>query len=52
MYGEKRLLDQIVSFGAGDAQKLVDTVMDDLDVFAAGVPQFDDITILVIKEQR
>ena len=52
MYGEKRLLDQIVSFTDGDAQKLVDTVMDDLDVFAAGVPQFDDTTILVIKVEQ
>ncbi len=48
-FGEARLLD--VLRGARDApvEVLIDSVFDAIDRFAGDAPQFDDITMLVVR---
>jgi phosphoserine phosphatase RsbU/P len=48
-FGEARLLETIQRTGTGDAQALVDAVVDAVRRFASGAVQSDDITIMVIR---
>jgi PAS domain S-box-containing protein len=49
MYGEERLL-QVVRDNAGrSSEEILEAVFGGVDEFCAGEPQFDDITLMVIK---
>jgi serine phosphatase RsbU (regulator of sigma subunit) len=48
-YGEERLKELVASSSASSAQGLVATCIDDLDVFRAGAPLLDDLTLMAIR---
>jgi sigma-B regulation protein RsbU (phosphoserine phosphatase) len=48
-YGIERLKAVVASAGHKPARDLVDTIIADVDYFRAGVPQPDDLTLLVMK---
>jgi sigma-B regulation protein RsbU (phosphoserine phosphatase) len=47
-YGERRLMAEIHAHGAGSVVGLVDGICRDVEEFAAGAPQSDDITLVVL----
>src|ERR1700722_17130278 len=47
-YGERRLMAEIHAHGAGTAMSLVDGICHGVEEFAAGAPQSDDITLVVL----
>ena len=47
-YGERRLMAEIHAHGAGSVVSLVDGICRDVEEFAAGAPQSDDITLVVL----
>ncbi len=49
-FGEERLIDVLRSTGAQPAEMIVARVFEAIDEFAGGTPQFDDITLLVLKK--
>jgi len=48
-FGDERLLDLLVRSRTQPAAAIVDRVFEAIDQFAAETPQFDDITILVLR---
>jgi sigma-B regulation protein RsbU (phosphoserine phosphatase) len=48
-FGEARLLDALASAGGQPAEKVIDRIFGAIDAFAGGAPQFDDMTILVVR---
>lgn len=48
-FGEERLLDLVIGSHAESAAAIVDRVFEAIDAFAEGAPQFDDITIMVVR---
>lgn len=49
-YGVERLVNFVTDIGAtGNADQIRDAILTDVDKFAAGYPQKDDITIIVIR---
>jgi sigma-B regulation protein RsbU (phosphoserine phosphatase) len=50
-FGDQRLIDLLVPSRAEPANVIVDRVFDAIDQFAANAPQFDDITILVLRRR-
>ena len=48
-FGTERLVDVLRSTSALPAMEILDAVFDAIDNFAAGAPQHDDITMLVLK---
>lgn len=50
-YGERRLQDVVRSKRDGSASAILDGVLDDLQRFTGGMPQQDDITLVVINRQ-
>ena len=49
LYGEERLLACLTENYSLEPEKLIRAVRADIDTFAAGAEQYDDITILVLK---
>jgi sigma-B regulation protein RsbU (phosphoserine phosphatase) len=49
LYGEERLENLLTSVQSADAVRIVNTVVDDVNLFARGVAQSDDITLLFLK---
>lgn len=49
LYGKNRLNEQLITKQKDTAQQLVDRVIEDVRHFAAGAPQHDDMTLLVIR---
>jgi sigma-B regulation protein RsbU (phosphoserine phosphatase) len=49
MFGEARLLRSLQPLARAPARRLVDTVFEEVDAFAGGAPQSDDITVLAIR---
>ena len=49
LYGEKRLLNCLEKNYTLPAEELLKAVRADIDAFAAGTEQYDDITMLVVK---
>jgi serine phosphatase RsbU (regulator of sigma subunit) len=47
-YGEQRLL-QVIRRCNCSAQETLDVILDDLDHFTGGMPQADDVTLLVVR---
>ena len=48
-YGDQRLLQAVQAHAGQSAQTLVQTIIHLVDEFAAGAPQADDMTLLIIK---
>jgi serine phosphatase RsbU (regulator of sigma subunit) len=48
-FGEDRLLDVLRASREAPAEVIVARVFEAIDAFAAGAPQFDDITLLVLR---
>jgi sigma-B regulation protein RsbU (phosphoserine phosphatase) len=51
MFGDERLIQIIHAHPLASAQELLDAIMAQVTTFAGGVPQADDITLLVIRCQ-
>jgi serine phosphatase RsbU (regulator of sigma subunit)/putative methionine-R-sulfoxide reductase with GAF domain len=51
-FGEDRLIDVLREAAADSADQVIDRVMAAIDAFVGGAPQFDDITLLVVRRQR
>jgi sigma-B regulation protein RsbU (phosphoserine phosphatase) len=49
LYGEKRLLETLNSKPTADIREVVQAVRNDIEVFANGAEQADDITMLVLE---
>jgi sigma-B regulation protein RsbU (phosphoserine phosphatase) len=49
MYGEERFREVLLRSAHLPASGIVNAVLDDVGSFSAGAPQFDDISILVLK---
>jgi sigma-B regulation protein RsbU (phosphoserine phosphatase) len=50
-YGEDRLERQVAALGSADAAASLSRIFESVDRFAGAVPQYDDITCLVVKRQ-
>ncbi len=48
-FGLERVVASLRAVNAGPCEGILDRLMDDIDAFAAGAPQFDDITMMVVK---
>lgn len=48
-WGEQRLNECLANAGSDSAQAIVNQIINEIDRFADATPQFDDITLLVIK---
>ena len=48
-FGEERLLDYLRTVHDKDAKQIVAGVFDEVDAHAGAAPQFDDITVFIIK---
>jgi serine phosphatase RsbU (regulator of sigma subunit) len=48
-FRDSRLLDTLRKAAAEPAEAMIDRVFEAIDAFAAGAPQFDDMTILVVR---
>jgi phosphoserine phosphatase RsbU/P len=48
-YGEERLVEVIQGHGAGTAPSLIERICHSVTAFAAGAPQSDDITLIVLS---
>jgi sigma-B regulation protein RsbU (phosphoserine phosphatase) len=48
-WGEQRLLETAKSCLSLPAEQVIDRIMSAADTFAAGAPQYDDMTLVVIK---
>jgi len=50
-YGEHRLQKLVVEHRRRSAEELLRTILEDIDAFTGGIPQSDDITIVVMKRE-
>ena len=48
-YGEPRLLDVVRGAAGQPASVTIDRILAEIDTFAGGAPQFDDITLLIVR---
>jgi sigma-B regulation protein RsbU (phosphoserine phosphatase) len=48
-FGEARLAEVVSAASVGPAGEIVTRVFDAIDTFAGDAPQYDDITLLVVK---
>ncbi|MDE3155239.1 MAG: SpoIIE family protein phosphatase [Acidobacteriota bacterium] len=48
-FGDGRLLDLVIASRTQSASAMVDRVFNAIDAFAGSAPQFDDVTILVLR---
>ena len=48
-WGEERLMDAIRSTRTAPALRLLEHLMASADSFVAGAPQFDDMTLIVVR---
>jgi sigma-B regulation protein RsbU (phosphoserine phosphatase) len=49
-YGEARLVSEIQSQISGSTQKIQEAVVKDLQGFVGEAPQFDDMTLMIVKK--
>lgn len=49
LYGQKRLVDQIIQYHSLDPAEMINTIITDIDGFQGEHEQYDDITMLVMK---
>lgn len=48
-YGEQRLSDAVLRVADQSAQDVLNYILEDVEIFGAGVPPFDDLTIVVVR---
>jgi phosphoserine phosphatase RsbU/P len=48
-YGEQRLSDAVLRLADLSAQDVLNHLLEDVEAFCAGVPPFDDLTIVVVR---
>ncbi|UCH65260.1 MAG: SpoIIE family protein phosphatase [Ignavibacterium sp.] len=48
-FGEERLTELITKYKSDDAYKMIDRIIDEVNLFTEGVAQSDDITLMIIK---
>ncbi len=48
-FGMERLVASLRAVADGPCEKILDRLIEDIDAFASGAPQFDDITMMVMK---
>lgn len=48
-FGASRLTEVVQEYGAKTAQEITDEILRAVQDFAAGAPQFDDVTLVVVK---
>jgi sigma-B regulation protein RsbU (phosphoserine phosphatase) len=48
-YGEQRLAEAVLHAAGQSAQHVLDDIVEDAEAFTAGVPLFDDLTIVVVR---
>lgn len=48
-FGEERLTGLITKYKREDIYKLIDRIIDEVNKFSGGVPQSDDMTLMIIK---
>ena len=51
-YGKKHLAEVLKTMGTSSAKRILNAILSDINTFSQGVPQQDDITILVIKRNK
>jgi serine phosphatase RsbU (regulator of sigma subunit) len=51
-YGKKHLAEVLKTMGTSSAKRILNAILSDINSFSQGVPQQDDITILVIKRNK
>ena len=51
MYGEKKLQTYLNSHQGEELESILHGIKADLDLFAKGAPQFDDITMLILRRE-
>lgn len=51
-FGEARLHDVLRSVAGAPARVVIDRVMEVVEAFVAGTPQFDDMTMLVVRREE
>jgi sigma-B regulation protein RsbU (phosphoserine phosphatase) len=52
MFGEERLREGLIRYHDLPARGIMDSVLEDVRAFAAGYPQSDDITLMVLKAEE
>jgi len=52
MFGEERMIEVIRAAAAGSAVEIKDAILSAVEAFAAGVPQSDDVTVVIVKRQK
>ncbi len=50
-YGEERLIEYLHRVAERSAEEIVDAIFEEVDRFATGAPQYDDITLMILKRQ-
>ena len=48
-FGVERVVASLRASNDGPCEKILDRLIEDIDAFAGGAPQFDDITMMVVK---
>ena len=51
-YGKERIAEILKNMGTASVKKILNAILADIKDFAKGVPQQDDITILVLKRSK
>ncbi len=49
MFGEQRVVDIVRREAASSAQQMLERIVEDVAAFAAGAPQLDDMTLVIVK---
>jgi phosphoserine phosphatase len=49
MFGDQRVMDLVREEAGASAQELLKRIVDEVAAFAAGAPQNDDMTLLIVK---
>ncbi|MDD1728476.1 MAG: SpoIIE family protein phosphatase, partial [Methanospirillum sp.] len=52
MFGKSRLRDAIIKFSPCHAEEIASSLLSDIARFVGESPQYDDITLLLIKKTR
>ncbi|MCC7561448.1 MAG: SpoIIE family protein phosphatase [Methanobrevibacter arboriphilus] len=51
-FGEKRLIETFDKKGDSQIKEVLDSIKDDIDLFAGDIDQFDDITMLILEYKK
>jgi len=51
MFGDERVVDLVRGHPGSTAREIIDIVVGEVDAFAAGAPQKDDMTLVVVRRK-